>query len=203
MTTANCCNFCSSKQKGKQAAHAGSEKNGQKMHITANIVQLTAVLCSQRPRVPGQGREGRALTSSVPAGNCGEIKAWMCNPQITLCTQLKCQEKRGIITEHIPVLLGLSLAEMGRRVGYMAGFWRKNHWDGECSGFASVGKTEGRNAVPVLGTHSPSSGQDEERKDRSHFGPKDSSSNRWKAQPRCYSQQHLSHTGSCLGFGLK
>lgn len=25
----------------------------------------------------------------------------------------------------------------------------------------------------------------------------------WKAQPRCYSQQHVSHTGSCLGFGLK
>lgn len=98
-------------------------KMGKKMHIEAIIVQLTAVLGSQRPRVPGQGREGRALTSSVPAGNCGEIKAWMCHPQITPCTQLKCQEKQGIsTTEHIPTLLGLSLAEMGTRVGYMADF---------------------------------------------------------------------------------
>lgn len=126
-------------------------KMGKKMHIEAIIVQLTAVLGSQRPRVPGQGQEGRALTSSVPAGNCGEIKAWMCHPQITPCTQLKCQEKQGIsTTEHIPTLLGLSLAEMGTRVGYMVGFWRKNHWDGRHSVFPSVGKTEGRNAVPVL-----------------------------------------------------
>lgn len=40
-------------------------------------------------------------------------------------------------------------------------------------------KTTGMNTVPVLDTHSPSSGQDEERQDRSHFGPKDSSSNRF------------------------
>lgn len=166
------------------------------MHIEANIVQLTAVLCSHRPRVPEQGREGRALTSSAPAGNCGEIKAWMCHPQITPCTQLK--EKQGINNWRYSHSAGIRSTRNGDKSGLIGqDFWRENHWGGGSSVFPSVGKTEGRNAVPAL---------DRMRKGRTGT----TLAQRRAAAPgyspvkgRCYSQQHLSHTGSCLRFGLK